>query len=183
MILAITGTIGAGKDTVVEYVTKTRGFKHFSGRKLLESEIDRRGLAQNRDSMSLVANDLRAHKSSSYIMEQLLKDAQTYNGDAAIESVRTLLEADFLIAHGAILIAVDANRRIRYERICTRGLSTDNVSFEKFCSQEDSELANKDSNKQNLLGVMALASYHIENNKSLAELYTLVDEIFTSFKK
>lgn len=38
IIIGITGTLGAGKGTVVEYL-KTKGFKHFSVREFLTQEI------------------------------------------------------------------------------------------------------------------------------------------------
>ena len=39
-IVGITGTLGAGKGTVVEYLTQQKGFKHYSARGLLNQIID-----------------------------------------------------------------------------------------------------------------------------------------------
>ena len=59
IIIGITGTIGAGKGTIVEYLTDKKGFTHYSVRSFLIDEIKKRGFEVNRDSMVLVANDLR----------------------------------------------------------------------------------------------------------------------------
>ena len=67
MIIGITGTLGAGKGTIVGFL-KERGFSHYSVREFLIEEINRRGLEANRDSMILVANDLRANFGGSYIV-------------------------------------------------------------------------------------------------------------------
>ncbi len=96
-------------------------------------------------------------------------------GNAVIESVRTLGEAVFLKEHGTHILAIDADRSLRYRRIFARGLSTDHVSFGEFCRQEDAELSNEDPNQQNLAGVMALADYRVDNNTSPEDLYKKTD--------
>ncbi len=62
MIIGITGTSGAGKGTVVDYLLK-KGFKHYSVRDFLTEEILKRGLEPNRDNMIFVANELRKNPS------------------------------------------------------------------------------------------------------------------------
>ena len=74
LIIGITGTIGAGKGTVVKYLQQ-KGFQHYSSRKFITQEIKRRGMPVNRDSMAVVANDLRATHSPSYIAESLYSEA------------------------------------------------------------------------------------------------------------
>ena len=59
MVIGITGTNGAGKGTVVDYLVNTRGFKHHSARELIFEEVDKQGLPRNRNSTNLVANELR----------------------------------------------------------------------------------------------------------------------------
>ena len=59
IIIGITGTLGAGKGAVVDYLLGQKGFKHFSARALFTDEIINRGLPVNRDTMTEVANELR----------------------------------------------------------------------------------------------------------------------------
>ena len=70
IIIGITGTIGAGKGTVVDYFT-TKGFRHYSARQFIVREIERRRLPVDRDTMVSVANDLRTAHSPSYIITSL----------------------------------------------------------------------------------------------------------------
>ena len=58
LVIGITGTLGAGKGTMVEYLIKEKGFNHFSVRQFLLEEIRKRNLPENRDSMVVVANEL-----------------------------------------------------------------------------------------------------------------------------
>ena len=90
-------------------------------------------MAVNRDSMTVVANDLRASYSPSYIAEALYEEAAAAGKNAVIESLRTEGEIAALRAKGDfLLVAVDADPKVRYERIVARGSETDKISFEKF---------------------------------------------------
>ncbi len=174
MIIGITGTNGSGKGTVVDYL-KTKGFAHYSARGFIVSEIERRGLPVDRSTMNQTANDLRLKHSPSYIIEELYKQAEAADGDAIIESVRALGEAEFLRAHGAKLVAVDADRKLRYERSVARGSHTDHVDFDTWVTQEEREWHNEAAHDMDVPGVMALADFTIENNGTVEELRAQVD--------
>lgn len=176
MIIGITGTIGAGKGAVVEYL-KQKGFAHYSVRDFLMREIEERGLPPDRDSMRVVGNELRAKDGPEYLIKTAYEHATSGEENALIESVRAVGEAEFLKSEGALLLAVDADRRIRYERIQQRGLSTDHVDFETWAEQERKELTSADPNGQNLISVMEMADYHIDNDGSVEELHTKIDEM------
>lgn len=178
MIIGITGTIGAGKGTVVEYL-KTKGFTHYAARDFLVDEIKRRGLPVDRDSMTSVANDLRHSHGPSYIIESLLARAKAAGGDIVIESVRAQAEAALLKAEGAVLLAVDSDQRTRYARILARGSATDHIDFDTFAAQEAREMQNTDPEKQNIAAVMAMADYRIENASSVEELHQRVEDMLT----
>src|SRR3989338_4597646 len=121
MIIGVTGTLGAGKGTVVEYLI-TKGFKHYSARELIEDEIKHRGLEANRDITTLVANDLRAQFGPNVIAERLFVNAIEGGGDAVIESLRAPAEVDYLRGRGNFqLWAIDADPKRRYGWIRGRG--------------------------------------------------------------
>lgn len=176
-IIGITGTLGAGKGTIVDYLTTHHGFKHFSVRGYLIKIIEAKGLEVNRDSMVTTANELRANNSPSFIAEELFKEAEESGNDCIIESLRTVGEVNALKAKGNFyLFAVDADRRQRYERIVSRASETDKVSFETFAENEDREMNSTDPNKQNLGACMQLADYTFTNNGTMDELYLEIDK-------
>ena len=177
LIIGITGTLGAGKGTVVEYLVKNKNFKHFSVRDYLTKEINKRKLEVNRDSMVLVANNLREKFGPSYLAEELYKEAKKNGKNAVIESLRTPGEILSLRKKGNfILFAVDANQKKRYERITKRASESDKVTFEKFKNDEEREMNSTDPTKQNLSKCILLADYKFVNNSTVKKLYDQVEK-------
>ena len=176
-IIGITGTLGAGKGTVVKYL-ELKGFTHYSARGLITREIEKRGMSVNRDSMNLVARDLRATHSPSYIAETLYDEAVKNGENAIIESLHTEGEIRALRGKGNFLLfAIDADPELRYKRIVARASATDDVSFEKFRADEAREMHGGDPTKQNLARCIELADYRLMNNGSMDDLYAQVDTI------
>jgi dephospho-CoA kinase len=175
IIIGITGTLGAGKGTVVDYLT-TKGFIHYSARDFISREIEQRGLPIDRDSMTAVANDMRSTHSPSYIAEMLYDEAAATGKNAVIESLRTEGEISSLRQKGNFyLLAVDADPKLRYERIALRASETDRISFEKFLADEEREMHSNDSNKQNLARCIELADERLMNNGTKDNLRIQVD--------
>jgi len=180
IIIGITGTLGAGKGTIVDYLVNKKGYAHFSVRAYITEEIVKRGLPVNRDSMVIVANDLRAKHSPSYIVEQLFEQASKSGNNCVIESIRTPGEVDALKSKGNFhLFAVDANPESRYERIQKRQSETDQVSFETFIANEKREMNSTDPNKQNISRCIAMADFLFENDMSIEELEKTVDMVLS----
>ncbi len=175
MILGITGTNGAGKGTVVDYLVKQKGFTHYSARDFIVEEIKRRGMPINRDTTRLVANDLRRQYGAGHILQELLGRAEKVGGHAVLESIRNVGEADALREKGVVLWAVDADRSIRYERSILRGTDLDKITFEKFCEQEDREMASTESYDMNVFAVMKKVNATLTNNGTPEELYQQVE--------
>jgi dephospho-CoA kinase len=178
IIIGITGTIGAGKGTVVEYLVKHHGYSHFSVRKFLTEAIHQLNLPLNRDSMVEVANEMRANNSPSYIVEQLLQKAIENGEHAIIESIRTPGEIDALRQKANFfLLAVDADPALRYDRVIKRKSETDQISFEVFIENEKREMTSTDPNKQNLANCIAKADFVLNNDGSFEDLDTQIETI------
>ena len=182
-IIGITGTLGAGKGTIVYYLKEHYGYRHYSVRGYLIEEAQRRGMELNRDTFVVVANDLRATHCPSYITDQLYLQAAEAGENAIIESVRTPGEVESLRQHEHFLLfGVDADPKIRYERIVGRGSETDHVSFETFLENEEREMTSDDPNHQNLGRCMQMADYVFMNNEGFEELYAQVEEVISQLE-
>jgi len=176
IIIGITGTLGAGKGTIVEYLTLNKGFLHFSVRAFLLEEIRLVGLPENRDSMFTLANSLRAKHGPSFVTDQLYMKAVQSNKNCIIESIRTPGEIISLRkSQDFYLFAVDAKPEIRYQRVWLRQSETDAVSYETFLKNEKREMNTIDSNKQNLIQCISMADFIFKNNGSKEELFQQVE--------
>ncbi len=171
-IIGITGTIGAGKGTVVDYLVRREGFEHFSVRAYLNEILQGEGIPANRDTLTALANELRKNHHPAYIVEQLFYQAKHSGKNCIIESIRTPGEVELLRSKGFFfLIAIDADPELRYQRIKKRKSETDMIDYPTFLENEKREMKNSDPNKQNIKSCIDMADLRLKNNAGMDALY------------
>lgn len=175
MIIGIAGSFGAGKGTVVEYLADQKGYAHYSASGFITEEIVRRNIPINRDSMTEVANDLRKQFGPAFIIESLYERAQQTGGNAVIEALRAVAEVRKIKELGGVVLGVDADSKLRYERAYKRGSEKDNVSYEKFLEQEQAESNSDDPTKQNIFGALKEVDVVLYNNTTLEDLHLQIE--------
>lgn len=166
MIIGITSTLGAGKGTVAEYLSKKPKFTYYSVRNFFAQEVLRRGKMVNRDTIAQVAADLIAQHGPTYALEQLLGQAPA-GGNVVIESIRSKEEVQYLKSRGALLWAVDADLQVRHQRTLKRDASVEHISFEQFAEKEKNDVVLKE--------VMAMADTTLHNDGTKEELFANIE--------
>ena len=176
MIIGITGTDGAGKGTVVDYLMREKGFTHYSSRDSIQKEVERQGLPVTRNQLRITGNEMREEFGDDIVVRHSLDRAFAEGkSSAVIESVRATAEAIFLKSHNVVLLAVDADIALRFERVQSRRSSTDGVTFEEFVAHEELEKNDTNPHGMQKAKVMEMADYTICNNGTLEELQSAVD--------
>jgi len=185
MIIGITGTLGAGKDTVAEYLNKKRDFKPYSLSDAIRDECKERGFPEDRDTLQKVGNELRTEFGLSVLARRIINKITTEGVEnSQITSVRNPGEWEEIKKTGqAYLISVDAPIKLRFQRIKDRQRLDDDVDFEKFKTQEELEMESDNPASQQLQQLTDMADYKITNEGTLEELYQKVDEVLAEIEK
>lgn len=178
MILGITGTNGSGKGAVVEYLVK-KGFVHYSVRDKLEEALREFDVLIDRTALRNYANELRKEHGAGYFGKLFLADINEKGVEnAVIESIRTVGELESLKSEGVFVIAVDADRKLRFERIKRRASHTDKLDFETFIMEEEREWHGAEgSHDMNVMEVIARADAKVTNEGTLEDLHRQLDEV------
>lgn len=184
MLIGITGTDGAGKGTVVDYLVSQKGFTHYSARAIFIEELKKRSEEPTRANMRLIANEMREEFGNDFLITYYLKKIEEHGVEnAIIESIRAVAEAVTLKANGGILIAVDADQKIRYARVQERRSESDKVTFEQFLAHEALETNDPNPHGMQKHKVIRMADYVLLNNSSIDELNMQIEEVFQKITK
>lgn len=175
MIIGLTGTFGAGKGTVAEYLTKNKKFIYFSVRNFLAAEVLKEGKMVSRETLSKVGLELKSKHGADYVVKALMEQAKSEKHNIVIESLRSPVEAEYLKSHGAKLWAVDADPKIRYARTTIGLKGADLISLDQFIANENKELESTETSKENLAEAIHMADEKIINNGTKEELYQAID--------
>lgn len=180
MLIWITWTIWSGKWVVVDYLVDKYWFAHYSARHYFTQILQEQWLEVTRPNMIQLANGLREEHGGSYIIWQLIQQAQEAWHNAVVESIRAVDEVNLLKASWWILIGVTADQQMRYERVVQRGTSLDHITFEQFKFDEHFEGSSPDPAKSNIFACLPLCDQVFLNEWTLDDLYAQLDTYFES---
>lgn len=171
MILGVAGPYGAGKGEVVAFL-ESCSFYPLSLSDVIRDELRARGLEETRERMIETGNALRAAHGPAVLAERLLARLLP-DRNYVIDSIRHPAEVEALRRAGVPfrLLWVDADPRVRLERLRARGRGGDPESPAELERLEGRELASEDPAGQQLLAVRELADFQLRNEGTLEALH------------
>lgn len=176
MIIGLTGKNAAGKGEVAEYL-KHRGFEYHSLSDEIREEIQRRGLEISRELLIEVGNELRRQSGPGVLAERILARFEP-DSSYVVDSIRNPSEVEVLRRRkDFILLAVEADQALRFERSRTRSREGAAQTLERFAREEERELNSSDPASQQLLATSRSADLTVTNNGSIEDLHRQLDSI------
>ncbi len=185
MIIGMTGSIAAGKETLTKSL-REKGFRYYQTSDLLKEELYKRGMEITRKNMQDLGDEWRAKYGAEALMKMLLERIDR-NGDSIIDSIRNPKEAGFLRNHidHFIMVAVDAPREIRFRRMLARGKESDPKNWEDFLKVDARDREDPENPLGQQVGrCIQMADYVLINDSSLEyfkrKIENLLSEIDTA---
>ena len=176
MIIGLTGKNGAGKTVVAEYLKKA-GFAVYSLTDMIRLDVQSLGVDVTREELIATGRRLRSEGGPGVLAELVLTKLDI-DKNYAIDSIRNPHEVKALRRRrDFILLAIDADQILRFERCKMRGREKEAQDLQEFIRLEEQELVSTDPAGQQLLATAALADHVVENNGTLAELETKIRSI------
>jgi len=144
---------------------------------LLRIELRARNIPVERQHLRELSAEWRREFGLGVLVDKAVELAEKSGYPGVVASpMRNVGEAQHLKDLGGTLVWVDADRRLRYERIreTHRGRpGEDDKTFEQFCAEEQAEMYPSDPNDPavlNMAGVRALADVTVVNESDLNTL-------------
>ena len=178
-VIAIVGLAGTGKSIATEYSQKKYNLEsiYFGG--FVLKEVQKRGLEITSNNERIVREDLRIMYGMD-IMAKLahreIKTSLKQNKNVIIDGLYSFSEYTFLkqlFKERLILIAIHADKEIRYHRLMQREIRP--LNTEEVDKRDYLEITMIEKG-----GPIAIADFHILNNKSENDLFTNIDIIFNN---
>ena len=176
MIIGLTGKLGSGKDSVLEYLVKEKGFGAYGTGDVVREYVKALGRPDTRDSQREMANELSSKYGADFLLKETIKRAQGEN--KVISGIRQPAEADYFNNEDdAYLIAVDAPIKIRFSRMQTRARIGDPETLDELKEKEAQEMGRAEKNVQNISYCINHADFKLDNSGSKEELYKRVEKV------
>lgn len=175
LIIGLAGTNGAGKDTVGHILAEHHNYLFISVTDLLRKEAERRGLPVERGVLRTISAEWRRSLGLGVLVDKAVAEYETVKDKYAgvvIASMRNPGEADRVHALGGIMVWVDADPRVRYDRVqagkAARGRAgEDDKTFEQFQKEEAEEMnPSGDAATLNMAGVKERCDIFADNDDS-----------------
>ena len=177
MFLGFTGPNAAGKGEAIKYLVDKHKFISYSLSDIIRSEAKKRGQEPAREVLVAIGNELREKEGASVLAKRTV--AKIKNApQAVIDSIRNPHEIEELRKNlkNFMLIGVNADVKVRFERAEKRGRLGDAKTLEEFKKQEEKENTS-DEKAQQLNKCFDMADVKIDNSKDRNFLYKQIDEL------
>jgi cytidylate kinase len=172
-IIGLSGTNGAGKDTVGQLLADNYGFLFISVTDLLRTEAKKRNLPVEREVLRTISAQWRRESGLGVLVDKAVTEFKSvedsYSG-LVMASLRNPGEADRIHdLEGGVMVWIDADPEVRYHRVQSNKDSRgrheeDNKTYEQFMAEEEAEMNSSGDSATLNMSAVKLKSDIILNN-------------------
>jgi len=174
LIIGITGHIGSGKTTVGRYLESSHAFQYLRYSAVLSDWLAPD--SESKGHLQKVGWEVMAGGMQAELNRRLIAQIRG-EGDVAVDGLRHPLDYEtlrnsFLLSFR--LLFIDSPSQLRFERLNAKGKYADFASF---------QLADSHPVERQIDSLRVNAALMIHNDGSLQDLYAIVDEVVSRFRK
>jgi len=170
--IGLTGTNGSGKGAAAKYFIR-KGYAYYSLSDVIREELKKDGLEPTRDNLIRKGNELRSLGGADFLARQVIEKVE---GKTVIDSIRNPEEVRFLKSKkNFILLAIDADVALRYERVQRRGRDESAATLQEFIEKEEEEKTTNPTHQQ-LHTCLEMADFTVLNEESLEDLFNKLEK-------
>lgn len=185
--IGLSGTNGSGKDAAGNMLAEKYGYLFIDVAELLRNEARRRAIVVERKNLRAISSEWRRELGLGVLVDKAIaqyeKDSDKYSG-IVIASLRNPGEADRIHEFGGIVVWLDADQRVRYDRIqkslaIRNRAGEDNKTFEEFQTEEYAEMhppEGSDNATLDMLGVKTKSDIIVSNDDNNLDVFRAMVE-------
>jgi dephospho-CoA kinase len=166
-IIGLGGTFAAGKDTLAEVLAKNYNYTHISTSDMVRAAARERYGNIERPTLQKTGAELRVEGGSGVLAKRALELPRPL----IISGIRTAGEIEVIKQAGGVMIFIDADPKLRYERMRARQRDNETrLTFDEFLAKEKKEIEGSVANAdQNIGAVRELADIVVDNSDTKEE--------------
>lgn len=180
IIFGFTGLMGSGKDTAANYLAQKYGGVNYSFSTMLGDVLKRYHLPLNRENYVKISEAMREKFGEDILAKTMAEDVKNdQHNIVSISNVRRQADITFLLPiSGFVLVSIEADPKLRYERLVDRNEKADDKekTYEQFLNDH------KLSTELTIPPVMKQAKEVIDNNGSLENFYQQIDKLVKKYE-
>lgn len=170
ILIGLIGTIGSGKTSISDYLSK-KGYKRVVMGDLVREITKKEGLKLNRTNLLLTQKKYRTKFGSDYFIKLAVKRVKNAE-KGLIDGIRTPIDATEAKKAGAIIVFIDANQRLRFERMKKRARIGFSKTFDEFKKEQKMEFK-----MLNFKKTLKYADYKLMNNGTKKEFLKKIGQL------
>ncbi len=178
--IGVVGQIAAGKEVFAEYLIKKYGFCTFSLSTVLHQELTKRGVDLfTRKTLQDIGDELRKKYGDAVLAKRAIEILNNDKRPVVITGIRNPAEVKYLrTIKNFILVAVKAQRKIRFKRVLQRGKPWDPKTWRDFYKTDRRDFGiGQEKSGQQVGKCIELADYTLMNNSNVGRFYGKIEKL------